>query len=278
MEIGILTSPFRGETLEGVIDFAAMNGFDALEIAAGPGSPHLDPAALTDQRVAEIKALVSKSGVRISSFAQYTNVTAPDPAKREQVGNDLKAAIDAAARLNVPMVCAMAGMPVPGKTKMETIEQDVAEVYPPILEYAAAKGVKIALENWYATNIQHLGHWQRIFEVLPQENFGLNFDPSHLLWQGIDYIEAVDKFASRIFHTHAKDTEVKDHMLRWVGNQERGWWRYVIPGFGRVKWGEYIGALKAIGYNDVLSIEHEDKAFGTEEGFIAGRNFLKQFV
>ncbi|MDO8682659.1 MAG: sugar phosphate isomerase/epimerase family protein [Armatimonadota bacterium] len=278
MEIGILTSPFNGETLETVIAFAAKEGFDALEVDAGPGKTHLDPDKLTDQRAAEIKSLLKKNNIRISSLAQYTNMTDADPAKREQTCNNLIAAIDAAAKLDVPIVCAMAGMPVPGKTKMQTIEEDVAQVYPPILEHAAAKGVKIALENWYATNIQHLGHWQKIFEVLPQENFGLNFDPSHLLWQGIDYIEAVDRFAGRIFHTHAKDTEIKDHVLKWVGSQERGWWRYVIPGYGRVKWGEYIAALKSIGYDGILSIEHEDRAIGREAGFINGKNYLKLFI
>ncbi|MDO8586793.1 MAG: sugar phosphate isomerase/epimerase [Armatimonadota bacterium] len=278
MQIGFLTTPFRGETLERVVEFAAREGFLAIEIDSGPGKDHLDPAALTDKRAQEIKGLLAKSGVAISSLAHYTNVTDADPAKREEASANLIAVIDAAAKLGVSIVCAMAGMPVPGKTKIHTIEQDVAAVYPPILEYASRKGVKIALENWYATNIQNLAHWRRLFDVLPHENIGLNFDPSHLLWQGIDYIEAADQFAGRIFHTHAKDTEVKEHVLRLVGNQERGWWRYVIPGFGRVRWGEFIATLKAIGYDGVLSIEHEDKAFGREEGFVAGKKFLSLYV
>ena len=277
MQIGILTGPFRGEPLEAVIDFASREGFDALEVASGPGG-HIDPETLTDARAAEIKKLLESTGVTISSLAQYTNVTDPDPEKRQKTCANLVAVIDAAAKLDVPIVCAMAGMPVPGKNRMKTIEEDAAAVYPPILEHAAAKGIKIAMENWYATNIMNLNHWRRIFEVLPQPNLGLNFDPSHLLWQGIDYIEAVERFAERIFHTHAKDTEVKDHVLRWTGNQESGWWRYVIPGYGRVKWGEYIAALKAIGYDGVLSIEHEDRALGREAGFINGKNFLKMFV
>lgn len=114
--------------------------------------------------------------------------------------------------------------------------------------------------------------------MVPDENMGLNYDPSHLLHQGIDYLEAVERFKDRIFHTHAKDTEVKQHVLRWVGNQSRGWWRYVIPGFGEVNWGVYIARLRSIGYDDVLSIEHEDGAFGVEEGFIKGQRYLSQFV
>jgi sugar phosphate isomerase/epimerase len=178
----------------------------------------------------------------------------------------------------VEVVCTLAGLPPAGKDKMKVIEEDCAQVFPPLLDYAASKGVKIALENWYATNIQHLGHWHRLFEVVPNANFGLNFDPSHLMWQDIDYIEAVDKFANRIFHTHAKDTEVKTHIKRIVGNQGGGWWRYVIPGLGQIRWGEYIAALRRNGFNGVLSIEHEDDAVDSEEGFLIGKKYLEQFI
>jgi len=115
--------------------------------------------------------------------------------------------------------------------------------------------------------------------VVPNANFGLNYDPSHLMWQEIDYIAGVDRYGKRIFHTHAKDTAVKEHLRRWVGNQDGGgWWRYVIPGLGQVRWGEYISALKANGYDGVLSIEHEDGSVGREEGFLIGKKYLEQFL
>ncbi|MCM8788274.1 MAG: sugar phosphate isomerase/epimerase, partial [Candidatus Omnitrophica bacterium] len=144
--------------------------------------------------------------------------------------------------------------------------------------FAAQHRVKIALENWFATNIQHLQHWEKLFQVVPDSNFGLNFDPSHLVHQGIDYLAAVDEFAARIFHTHAKDCEIDQHLLQRIGNQEKGWWRYVIPGYGKIQWGRYISKLRKIGYNGVLSIEHEDSALGREEGFIAGKRYLSQFI
>lgn len=278
MEIGILTAPFGRESLDHVIDFAASNGFDALEVAAAPGSRHIDPATLTARQAKEIAAKVEKKGLRISSLACYTNVTDPDPQKQRAVGNHLIKAVDAAHALGVGVVCAMAGMPQPGMTRIETIEKVVSKVYPKILRHAAKKGVKIALENWTATNIRNLQEWDRIFEVVPDENFGLNFDPSHLYWQGIDPIEAVNRYAKRIFHVHAKDTEIQAHKLRYLGNQAGGWWRYVIPGLGDIAWGPFIGALRRIGYNDVLSIEHEDSAQGREEGFIRGMNYLRLFA
>jgi sugar phosphate isomerase/epimerase len=278
MEIGLLTAPLSGKSLEWVVDFAKENGFDALEVAAGPGSKHLDTSALTATRAAEIKRLLGKSGVHISSLAWYVNLLDPDKARRAKLSKDMKGVIDAAAKLGVQVVCTIAGMPMPGKDRTKTIEEDLPGVIGPLAKYAAGKKIKIAFENWYATNIMNLAHWQRVFEVLPDANVGLNFDPSHLHWQGIDYLEAVDKFAGRIFHTHAKDVEIRQHHLRWVGNQSGGWWLYVIPGYGEINWGVYIARLRRAGYNGVLSIEHEDSAFGVEEGFVKGGRYLSQYI
>lgn len=276
MQVGMLTAPFNKEPLDGVIEFAGANGIEALEIASGPGAKHIDVTDLSDARVSELKKMLEDNNVVISSLAWYTNMTNPD--NREDIMSNFRLLVDCAEKLGVGVVCTLAGMPVAGKDKFKTIEEDASVVFPPLVEYAASKGIKVALENWFATNIQGLAHFDKMFEVVPHENFGLNYDPSHLLWQGIDYIAGVDRFAKRIFHTHAKDCEVKDDKLAYLGNQMGGWWRYVIPGFGRVKWGEYIAALRRNGYNGVLSIEHEDGALGREEGFIKGKNYLKMFA
>ena len=186
--------------------------------------------------------------------------------------------IKAAALLEVDVVCAMAGFPMPGKDRAKTIAEDVPGCSGRWSKFAAEKSIKIAFENWTATNIRNLADWRQIFGVVPEPNVGLNFDPSHLYWQGIDYLEAVDMFADRIFHTHAKDTEVRQHVLHLVGNQSDGWWRYVIPGFGDIDWGVYIARLRRTGYNGVLSIEHEDSNFDAEEGFLKGQRHLAQFA
>jgi sugar phosphate isomerase/epimerase len=278
MYVGILTAPFHGEPLEHVAAFAAEYGFGGLEVVAGPGSSHVNLDNFTPEDASRVRDLMERRALTITSLAAYTNNTHPDPDTRRANNDVVHRAIDAAVLLNVDVVCTLAGHPVPGKSKMQTIEEECTQVFPPLLEYAERKGVKIALENWYATNIQHLGHWDRLFQLVPHENFGLNFDPSHLLWQDIDYINAVHYFADRIFHTHAKDTEVKEHRKSWVGNQDGGgWWRYVIPGMGAVRWGEYLSALRSNGYNGVLSIEHEDGAVGREEGFLMGKKYLEQY-
>ena len=192
--------------------------------------------------------------------------------------NFSKKIIDTAVLLETEIVCTLAGAPVEGKSKEETIEEDLAEVFTPIVEYAGERDIEVALENYSRSNIQNLEHWERIFNVIPAPNFGLNFDPSHLLWQEIDYTIAIDRFADRIFHTHAKDCAFREDRLKIVGVEGKGWWRCVIPGFGKMNWGEYIGVLRSNGYNGVLSIEHEDSALGREEGLIKGLSYLRQFA
>jgi len=278
MYVGILTGPFAKDDLEVVAAFAGEYGFGGLEVVAGPGSKHIDTNNFTEERAEQIRTLMEKRLLQITAVGAYTNVTDGDPVKRAANIQTVHNAIDAAHLLGVSVITTLAGLPPAGKDRFRTIEEDCAEVFPALLEHASEKNVSLALENWTATNIQNLAHWQRIFEVLPQNNIGLNFDPSHLVWQDIDYIEAVDKFGERIIHTHGKDTEIKTHVKRIVGNQGSGWWRYVIPGLGQVRWGEYIAALRRNKYNGVISIEHEDSEVEREEGFLIGKKYLEQFI
>ena len=278
MYVGILTGPFSGDPLEHVAAFAGEYGFGGLEVVAGPGNKHIDTNAFGEREADVTTALMEKRNLQISAVAAYNNLTDADPSKRQANIQTVRSAIDAAALLNVDVVCILAGLPPAGKDRFKTIEEDCAAVLAPLAEYAEGKQIKLAMENWTATNIQNLKHWDRVFEVVPNASLGLNFDPSHLLWQDIDYIYAVERFASRIFHTHGKDTEINDAERRTVGNQGSGWWRYVIPGLGRVKWGEYIAALRRSGYNGVISIEHEDSAVDREEGFLIGKKYLEHFM
>ncbi len=277
MDIGILTAPFGNQSIREIAEFARSAGAGALEIAAGPGRA-VNPLEMTPGQADTLRNELESIGIRVSALACYFNTLDPDPARRKQGQALLLAAVDLAPRLGTQVVCTLAGMPLPGKSKMDTIRQDLPAVLAPVIDRAAGRGVRIALENWFATNIQHLEHWRAVFEALPQENFGLNFDPSHLFWQQIDYLAAVEEFAPRIFHTHAKDCEIRAHIRARVGVLEGGWWRYVIPGFGRIDWGAFVGALRRIGYDGVLSIEHEDGAVGREQGFRLGIEYLRPFV
>ena len=279
MQVGILTAPFRNETMQTVVSFASEGGFDTLEIDVRPGCEHLNVVDFDEGAAGEAIAQVRDAGLEISGLACYLDISAGDEAERAQMQAHLRAAVQTAAANDIEVVCCTAGLPPEGMTREETIEQIAAPFFRELCEQAGEKGIKLGLENWFATNIEHLGQWDLIFEQVPAENFGLNFDPSHLLWQDIDYLYAVEKFADRIFHTHAKDTEVLAHKRAYLGNQAaRGWWRYVIPGYGESDWGVYIARLKDNGFDGVLSIEHEDRALGREEGFLKALAHLRQFA
>lgn len=276
MKVGMLTAPFGNEKLEDVLEFAEEASIPCLEVVAGPGSKHIDTDKFSKARARQIHALLDERNLEISSLAYY-DPAFTDPKKTRAFQANAKSAIDAAHLLDVGVVCMLAGFPAPGKSKHETIEKVLPKVFRPILAHARKHKVKIALENWYMTCLQGLDTFDAIFEAIPDENFGLNYDPSHLYHQQCDYLLPVSRFKSRIFHTHAKDTLVDHAMLCRVGNQAGGWWRYVIPGFGNIRWGEYISHLRMNGYDYVLSIEHEDASQTREEGFVRGAWYLEQF-
>lgn len=275
MKIGFLTSVLRNRSFEGIVSWASEEGFECLEVSTA----HLPPDRVLKKGEAEtIKAELAERKVEISSLAHYSNMLLPDKGERKRAVEYLKRIIDSASALGVEVVCTMAGMPVEGKSKEQTLVEDFRETFRPLLRYAERQGIKIALENWFPTLVQHLELWELALECGESENLGFNFDPSHLYWQGIDYLFAVEHFGERIFHTHAKDTEVREDRLKIVGNQAQGWWRYCIPGFGGIDWGAYIARLRLVGYDGVLSIEHEDSTFTPEEGLLKGKAYLSLFA
>jgi sugar phosphate isomerase/epimerase len=278
MQVGLLTAPFRSETIDIIIDFAVNAGFDALEVEVRPGCTHLN-TEMDAAEAADIVAQIRDAGLEISQMSCFVDISDADEAAREKHQDSLRAAVELASASGVQNVGCLAGKPCGGMSREETIDEIAAPFYNELCPEAADKGVRFAMENWFATNIMHLGQWEHIFEAVPHDNFGLNFDPSHLFHQQIDYLQAVEVFAEKIFHSHAKDTEINAHTLAWLGNRdERTWWRYVIPGFGEIDWGVYIARLRDNGFDGTLSIEHEDRAFGREEGFEKGLRYLRVFV
>jgi sugar phosphate isomerase/epimerase len=276
MQVGILTAPFRREPLLDVVRWAGENGIGSLEVAVGPGSQHCDVRALLEGKALdELKAACQEAGTAITTLSFYANQLEPDLERRKTINDYLKSTIDAAQALGLGVVCTIGGMALPGKDKLKTIREDAADVYGPLAEYAAGKGINIALENWYATNLQGFDTFDAMFEAVPNANFGLNYDPSHLIWQGVDYLEGVNRYAQRIFYVHAKDCEMLEGRRRLVGWLGRGWWRYTIPGTGDIAWGPFLGRLRSIHYDGPVSIEHEDNSVGREEGFLLGKRFLE---
>ena len=301
MKLGLLTAAFDELSLDEVADWASANGFAALEVACWPrgegaarryaGVSHID---VENVDVDAVRATLERTGLTISALAYYPNNLDPDLDARAAANEHLKKVVDAAALLGVDTVGTFAGndksRPLP--ENLETF----ATVWPPLVEYAAGKGVRIAIENcpmifsydeWPGgTNLAYSpAIWRRMFEIIPDEHFGLNLDPSHLVWQMIDIERAVHEFGDRIFHAHGKDLEVRPDGLYEQGVMSAGigWQVPRLCGLGQVDWGRFVGALYAVGYDNVISVEHEDRRFeGTLElvqrGFLIARNTLAPLI
>jgi sugar phosphate isomerase/epimerase len=308
MYIGYLTVCLGNIPLKEKAKWASENGFKSLEVACWPrendrdySSSDIDVANLTQEEANEIKAYCKEYGLTISSLAYYDNNLHNDPVKRAFINNHLKKCIDAAVMLDVKMVGTFVG-----RNSDKSIEDNFEEfekVFGELVGYAESKGIKIIIENCPMEGWQIAGLpgtisytpelWEEMFKRVPNKNFGLNFDPSHLLFQLIDYYALVPIFKDRIFHVHAKDAEVFGDKLKWYGafnkqltsgsENESGYWRFRMPSLGQVDWGEFMGILKENGYDGVISIEHEDPLYeGSEEkvkeGLLIGRKHLEKFI
>ena len=303
MKLGFITSICEGMTFEEVVDFASENKLECLEVACWPeggaarryaGVSHIDVANLTAERAEEIKAYCRQKGVEISSLAYYPNTMDPDLEKRAAYVAHIYKLIDASAMLDVNMITTFVGRD-PKKNVDENLEL-LKEVWPPIVKYAEEKGVKIAIENcpMLFTNDEWPGGqnlmttpaiWRKVFEIIDSPNFGINYDPSHFVWQQIDYIRPLYEFRDKIFHVHYKDIKVYQDKLADVGVMATPL-QYMspkLPGLGDVDWGKYVSALTDIGYNGNTCIEVEDKAFeGTlddvKRALILSATYLRNFV
>ena len=266
MQVGMLTRPFDDEPFEEVLAIAEELQINCLEVIAQPGSPHIDSAKLTPKRAGAIRDMLEERGMTITALAYYRDVLEKGKARRHQQA--LTKVIDAAALLGVDTVCALPGFAPAGMDKLTAIREALPDFWKPVLQHARKKKVRLAMENYHKTCLQGLDTFEALFKAIPDKRFGLNYDPSHLVHQGIDHLVPLHEFAGRIFHVHAKDTLIDEAARARVGVLGEGWWRYVMPGFGRIHWGEFVTHLRLNGYDTVLSIEHEDESQAREEGFL----------
>jgi sugar phosphate isomerase/epimerase len=275
LRIGMLTAPFGDKPLVDVLDFARQAAIPCLEVVADPGSKHIDPGTFDAAKADEVKQRLAERKLEISGLACFLDPCQPGGSGKFQ--NHARKMIEAAVLLGVPTLCMQSGMPLSNMTRINQIKQVVPKVFAPIIAYAKEKGIRIAIENWFETCLQGIDTFECLLETIKDDNFGLNYDPSHLVHQQCNHLLPVGMFGKRIFHTHAKDTLVDVEVRARVGIYGRGWWRYVVPGSGSINWGEYINHLRVNGYSGVLSIEHEDSALSRERGFILAARHLAQF-
>jgi sugar phosphate isomerase/epimerase len=280
MKIGFVTAILPGLSLEEVLGFASSEGFDCLEVMCWPrdatdkrryaGVTHLSVEDFGAEDAERVKELTKRHGVAISSLGYYPNPLTPNEAEREVYIEHIKRVIAASSRLGVNTMTTFIG-----RDPAKSVEDNwplFEKVWPPVIKYAEEQGVKIGIENcpmlfsldeWPGgKNLAATPEiWRRMFETIPSPNFGLNFDPSHLVWQGIDYVRAMHDFAERFVHVHVKDEKIDPELLYARGTMGFGWHMPKIPGLGTVDWARYFKTLEEIGYDGPACIEVEDRAF-----------------
>lgn len=299
MKLGFITAILDGWNYEEMMDVAADMQFECVEVACWPrgkaerryaGVSHIDVDDLSDKAVAAVLETSKKKGVDISSLAFYPNPMDGDLAKREANIAHLKKVMAASAKLGVNLVTTFIG-----RDQTKTVEENLElfkQIWPPLIQYAEELGVKVAIENcpmlfgrdqWPGG--QNLATspriWREMFSNIPSPNFGINYDPSHFVWQMMDYIQPLYEFKDRIFHVHFKDIKLYPDKLNDVGIMAYPleYMAPKLPGLGDVNWSRFVSALTDIGYDGYACIEVEDRAFeGSREKVLDSLRISKRYI
>lgn len=305
MKLGFVSAIFDKSTFEEMMDFASEQEFECVEVACWPqgkaerryaGVSHIDvERVIADDEYAKYIIDYSKEKeVEISSLAFYPNTMDGNLEKRDAAVSHLKNVIKASGKLGIGMVTTFIG-----RDQTKTVEENlelVKEVWPPIIKLAEENNVKIAIENcpmlfgceqWPGgQNLMTTPKiWRKVFEILNSNYLGINYDPSHFVWQMMDYISPIYEFKDKIFHVHYKDIKIYYERLNDCGvmSYPLDYMSPKLPGLGDVDWGKYVSALTDIGYNENTCIEVEDKAFEgslerVKESLILSQRYLRNFV
>lgn len=303
MQLGFVSAILPDLSLEDVLDFAAAEGFRCVELMCWPkgkaerryaGVTHVDVTVLDASGAQRIRERCQAVGVTISGLGYYPNPLAPDPGEAAVYVEHIRKVIQAAKLLGVPVVNTFIG-----RDWTRSVDDNwprFLETWKPLIAFAEDHGVKIGIENcpMLFTRDEWPGGknlaatpsiWRRMFHDIPSPNFGLNFDPSHFIWQRMDYLKAVREFGGRFVHVHAKDARVDKHRLDEVGimGYPLEFHTPKLPGLGDVDWGQFFSALTDAGYQGAVCIEVEDRAY---EGSLELRKqslrqsgrYLRQFI
>jgi len=303
MKLGFASAILPDLSLEEVVAFAAAEGFACVELMCWPkgkaerryaGVTHIDVAGFSADDAARVNDVMAGAGVEISGLGYYPNPLAPDRAEAQVYIDHIRAVISAAELLGVGVVNTFIG-----RDWTRSVDDNwprFREVWPPLVQFAEDHGVRIAIENcpMLFTNDEWPGGknlayapaiWRRMFEEIESASFGLNYDPSHLVWQQMDYVKPLWEFAGRLFHVHAKDARVDRDRLDDVGvlGTPLQYHTPKLPGLGDIDWGRFYSALTDVGYDGAVAIEVEDRAYegsleARKASLVQSGRYLKQFM
>lgn len=300
MQMGFVSAILADQPLEEVVEFASSEGFKCVEVLCWPkgkaerryaGVTHVDVVDFGRDDARRVQDLMASHGVAISALGYYPNPLVADPAEREIYVEHIKRVILAAELLGLDLVNTFIG-----RDHTRSVEDNwpvFESVWPPLVKFAEDHGVRIGIENcpmlfsldeWPGgKNLAYSpAIWRRMFEAIPSPSFGLNYDPSHLIWQSIDYVQPIYEFKDRIFHFHAKDEKIDRRALADGGALALGWHIPKLPGLGEVDWGAVYSALTDVGYQGPVCIEVEDRAYEAtladrRRALIQSKRYLEQF-
>jgi sugar phosphate isomerase/epimerase len=303
MRLGFVSAIFPDLNLEEVLRFAADAGFATVELMCWPagkadrryaGVTHVDVATLSETEANRIRSLFGKFRVSASGLGYYPNPLCADLREAQVYIDHLKAIIEAAPKLKIGQVNTFIGR---DHTRSLADNWNLFdERWPTIIEHAEKCGVRIGIENCpmlYSGDEWPGGKnlavspaiWREMFRRIPSRNFGLNYDPSHMIWQSMDPARPIREFADRIFHVHAKDVRIDHEKLNDVGILANPSEYHVpkLPGLGDVNWSSFFGALTEAGYNGSVCIEAEDRAYegsleDRKRGLRQSKRFLENFL
>lgn len=280
MRIGFYTSTFNDRPVEEVLDFAREAGFDAIELDV---NGHIK----NPENVSPVVKMARDRGLFVSSVTFFGNQNDADADKRKELRSVTAEFAKAADDAKVPIMVIF-----PGRGEATSEEDDYRSFAELVNGLIADTGsaFSIAIENWPGPKNAFIGvtpaGWQQLFALIPDKRFGLEFDPSHLIRLGIDPYAALAGVKDRIKILHAKDTSIDATRLQAVGYHGAGWWRYRLPGSGLLDWPRFLKQAQSYGFDDVLSIEHEDADYGwprkdleaRKQGERKGLNFLRSVL
>jgi sugar phosphate isomerase/epimerase len=303
MQLGFASAILPDLSLREVVQFASSADFSCVELMCWPkgraerryaGVTHIDVETFTAEDAAIVEDLLESEGISVSGLGYYPNPLAPDSDEAAVYIAHIKKVILAAELLGVGLVNTFIG-----RDWTRSVDENwprFKEVWRPLVAFAEDRGVRIGIENcpmlftgdeWPGgKNLAHCpAIWRRMFEDIPSEHLGLNYDPSHLVWQRMDYLKPLRDFADRIFHVHAKDARVDQDRLDEVGILATPLEYHTpkLPGLGDVDWGQFFSVLSDVGYDGPVCIEVEDRAYesslaGRKAALIQSARFLRQFM
>ncbi|MCY3594188.1 MAG: sugar phosphate isomerase/epimerase [Bacteroidetes bacterium] len=303
MHLGFVSAIVPELSVEEVFSLASELSYDCVELMCWPkgkatrryaGVTHVDVQSLGRKEAQTLQILSSESGVAISALGYYPNPLSPDPEEAKVSVSQIRRMIDAAVLLKLDTVNTFIGRD--WHRSVEDNWPQVMEVWKPLVTYAEERQIRIGIENcpMYFTNDEwpsgkNIAHspaiWRRLFNDLDSSAIGLNYDPSHMIWQQMDAFEPIRTFADRLFHIHAKDVRLDQNRLNEVGilSVPNSFHTPKLPGLGDVDWGKFFSFLTDAGYNGAVCVEVEDRAYeeSLESRIAALRqsvNYLRQFI